>query len=189
LVLYTVVHQPRSEIWTLFDNVLLLTKGTTAYSGPASECIPYFARLGYELPPFVNPAEHVIDLIAVDTRSEELESSSSLRVESLKQAWTDCCNSLAEKAADQAANQSQPRPERSRSLSQAHHAGFVRQTWVLIRRTWTTTIRDPMGMFGSLVEAVGMALINGWIFYKLDGSQAGIRSRLGALYVPLRIVI
>jgi hypothetical protein len=37
-------------------------------------------------------------------------------------------------------------------------------------------------MFGSLVEAVGMAVITGWIFLQLDGSLSGIRSRQGALY-------
>jgi hypothetical protein len=44
------------------------------------------------------------------------------------------------------------------------------------------TIRDPMGMFGSLFEAVAMAIITGWIFLDLNGSLSGIRSRQGALY-------
>jgi ABC-type transport system involved in cytochrome c biogenesis ATPase subunit len=39
-----------------------------------------------------------------------------------------------------------------------------------------------MGMFGSLVEAIGMGIITGWIFLQLDGSLSGIRSRQGALY-------
>ena len=37
-------------------------------------------------------------------------------------------------------------------------------------------------MLGSLVEAIGMAVITGWIFLQLDGSLSGIRSRQGALY-------
>lgn len=39
-----------------------------------------------------------------------------------------------------------------------------------------------MGMFGSLIEAIGMGVITGWIFLQLDGSLSGIRSRQGALY-------
>jgi ABC-type multidrug transport system fused ATPase/permease subunit len=39
-----------------------------------------------------------------------------------------------------------------------------------------------MGMFGSLLEAISMAVITGWIFLQLDGSLSGIRSRQGALY-------
>jgi ABC-type multidrug transport system ATPase subunit len=39
-----------------------------------------------------------------------------------------------------------------------------------------------MGMFGSLLEAISMAIITGWIFLQVDGSLSGIRSRQGALY-------
>ena len=49
-------------------------------------------------------------------------------------------------------------------------------------RTLKTTIRDPMGIAGSLVEAISLGIIARWIFVKLDGSLAGIRSREGALY-------
>jgi hypothetical protein len=37
-------------------------------------------------------------------------------------------------------------------------------------------------MFGSLAEAISMAVITGWIFLQVDGSLSGIRSRQGALY-------
>lgn len=39
-----------------------------------------------------------------------------------------------------------------------------------------------MGMLGSLLEAISMAVITGWIFLNVDGSLSGIRSRQGALY-------
>ena len=53
---------------------------------------------------------------------------------------------------------------------------------MLTRRTTLTTIRDPYGMAGSLFEAIIMGIITGWVFYKLDKSVQGIRSREGALY-------
>lgn len=41
------VHQPRSDIWQLFDNVLLLVKGgRTAYSGPRSKVLSFFQAAG-----------------------------------------------------------------------------------------------------------------------------------------------
>ena len=39
-----------------------------------------------------------------------------------------------------------------------------------------------MGIGGSMLEAISMAIITGWIFLQLDGSLSGIRSREGALY-------
>lgn len=46
------IHQPRSDIWQMFDNALLLVKGgRTAYSGPANAILPFFAKVGKECPP------------------------------------------------------------------------------------------------------------------------------------------
>ena len=53
-----VLHQPRWEMFCLFDDVLLLGKGGyTVYLGPAVEAKPYFERLGYVFPAEVNPAD------------------------------------------------------------------------------------------------------------------------------------
>ncbi|OCL02648.1 hypothetical protein AOQ84DRAFT_228715, partial [Glonium stellatum] len=174
------IHQPRSEIWSLFDNIILLTKGAPAYSGSAEECLPYFSRLGYELPPFVNPAEYLIDIVAVDSRSPELESASTARVEDIKRAWRE--HTALGTLEDDAIQLSEENPVSNSDSFIAYHSAMLRQVRVLTARTWLVTIRDPMGMFGSLVEAIGMAVITGWIFYDLSETQAGIRSREGALY-------
>jgi hypothetical protein len=128
----------------------------------------------------VNPAEHLIDVVAVDSRTPELEGVSSARVEHIKAAWKEnsARNPLAgstDEAQDIVATSNSKKFE-------AYHSAVLRQTRVLTARTWIVTIRDPMGMFGSLVEAISMAVISGAIFYQLDGSLAGIRSRQGALY-------
>jgi ABC-type multidrug transport system ATPase subunit len=53
----TTIHQPRSEIWGMFDRLVILTRGSPVFSGRADDCIPWFGKIGMELPPFVNPAE------------------------------------------------------------------------------------------------------------------------------------
>lgn len=179
----TTIHQPRSEIWSLFDRVVLLTQGNCAYSGPAAECIPYFTTLGFPLPPFCNPAEHIIDAVAVDTRSPELEASSSARVEDLKEAWKEPSHAIRKKVSE---NPTKEVAATASLLEQADHVKevpFLRQLRVLTSRTLLVTIRDPMGLLGVFLEAVFMGIAAGWIFYKLDGSLAGIRSRQGAMYV------
>lgn len=39
------IHVPRSESWTLFDQIVLLTKGRIAYSGPRESCLQWFLSL------------------------------------------------------------------------------------------------------------------------------------------------
>lgn len=174
------IHQPRSEIWGLFDHLILLSGGSSLYNGTVKECLPYFAGLGYPLPPFINPAEHLVDLAAIDTRSPELEAGSLTRVDGLKRHWrlrleSQIPVSKGEKSPASAQRDVQT-PPRSR------RPAVGRQIRVLTARTLKVTIRDPLGVIASFVEAIGMGVLIGWIFLSLDGSLAGIRSREGALY-------
>ncbi|KAF1963513.1 ABC transporter-like protein [Byssothecium circinans] len=173
------IHQPRSEIWSLFDNLILLTKGRPAYTGSAKECLSYFAKLGHEMPAFTNPAEHLIDIVSVDNRSDEAEAVARERVDRIIEAWREHSSQTASEKVQQDSASVTKRTERTFKVKQT---SLVQQTRVLTARTFTVTTRDPMGMFGSLVEAIGMAIITGWIFLQLDGSLSGIRSRQGALY-------
>ncbi|KAJ5341263.1 hypothetical protein N7541_010387 [Penicillium brevicompactum] len=177
------IHAPRSEIWSLFDNVVLLAKGSALYSGSLEGSLSHFEENGYVLPPFVNPAEFLIDLAAIDNRTEELEAASKARVQRLTGVWTtkqECVAPVNQK------HEEAPRTTLKSDLDGQYittkTVSFRRQFRVLTSRTYVTTIRDPMGVAGSLLEAIGMAVINGWIFLQLDETQSGIRSREGSLY-------
>jgi ATP-binding cassette subfamily G (WHITE) protein 1 len=69
------IHQPSSEIFYLFDDLILLSEGEIIYSGPVVDAVPYFARHGYQCPTFNNPADYIFMNILKDnddkTRSEE----------------------------------------------------------------------------------------------------------------------
>lgn len=86
-VIFT-IHQPRSNIVSLFDRLLLLAKGKVVYSGEFSQCQEYFDRIGYSCPPGFNIADYLVDLTmhvgAPQTPTEEgipgLNGSSALSV-------------------------------------------------------------------------------------------------------------
>lgn len=60
-VIFT-IHQPRSNIVALFDQLVLLAKGRTVYSGPFGNCQAYFDNIGYSCPPGFNIADYLVDL-------------------------------------------------------------------------------------------------------------------------------
>jgi len=151
----TTIHQPRSEIWGMFDRLVILTRGSPVYSGKADACVPWFQKNGMELPPFVNPAEFLIDIAAVDNRTPELESVSVERVERLKTAWAGESERIYQAQEKELASSPVARKDHSR----ARHSPFIRQTRVLTARSFLTTYRDPLGMVGSLIEAVGVCRI------------------------------
>ena len=174
------IHQPRSEIWNLFDSVLLLARGSPLYSGPAARCLTYFEEHGYTLPPFINPAEYLIDLAAVDTRSPEAEEISSARVSGLVRAFS--ASPEKESLQTTEVQGSSGPTEATRDVATQHQSSLAHQINILTARTLKVTYRDPMGVAGSMLETISMAVIMGWIFLQLDGTLSGIRSREGALY-------
>lgn len=60
-VIFT-IHQPRSNIVALFDNLILLAKGQAVYSGPFPQCQGYFDNIGFSCPPGFNIADYLVDL-------------------------------------------------------------------------------------------------------------------------------
>lgn len=58
------IHQPRSNIFAQFDEILLLSDGHIAYAGAAQESMEYFEKLGFPCPKNFNPADHIIDVLA-----------------------------------------------------------------------------------------------------------------------------
>lgn len=179
----TTIHQPRSEIWDLFDNLIILARGSPVYSGPMDGCVPWFSGLGFDLPPFVNPAEFFIDHSAIDNRTPELESETTARVERLTAAWKE--ESSDRFAPVSSSNTLETSTKPMKAKQEQHHAGFFRQLRVLTHRTFRTTVRDRMGMAGSLGESILMAITTGYIFYALPRDLAGIRSREAALYTAV----
>ena len=51
------IHQPRSELFPIFDQVGLLSQGEMVYLGPRSEMVDYFSQLSYPCPVHANPLD------------------------------------------------------------------------------------------------------------------------------------
>ena len=75
------IHQPRSSIFALFDQLLLLSEGRVMYHGAARDACAYFASIGFRAPSSFNPADFLIDLLSVDLRTPEKEATTKQRIE------------------------------------------------------------------------------------------------------------
>lgn len=82
------IHQPRSDVFALFDRITLLTKGHAVYSGPARALLPYFSLAHALVPPeHTNPLDFVVDKSSIDTRDDVAEQETTARVERLFDTW------------------------------------------------------------------------------------------------------
>jgi ABC-type multidrug transport system ATPase subunit len=69
LTIISVIHQPRYEIFTMFDQVVLLGKGgRVVYIGPSQRCLEYFERIGFSCPNLTNPPDFFLDVISGKVR-------------------------------------------------------------------------------------------------------------------------
>jgi hypothetical protein len=86
--LIVTIHQPRSDLFAHFGNILLLARGGhPIYAGPADSMLAHFAGLGHECPRHVNPADFALDLITVDLQHERREAASRKKVRKLVESW------------------------------------------------------------------------------------------------------
>ncbi|TPX72646.1 hypothetical protein SpCBS45565_g00404 [Spizellomyces sp. 'palustris'] len=65
LTIVAVIHQPRYEIFTEFDDILMIAPGgRTAYLGPTNQVQSYFESFGFEFDPRANPADILMDILS-----------------------------------------------------------------------------------------------------------------------------
>jgi len=80
ITIYT-IHQPSTQIYNIFDRIMLLTDGRIAYSGTRENVIPYFEQIKMPVPPQTNPAEFMLDIVNKDF-------SDAAHVNAVIDAWT-----------------------------------------------------------------------------------------------------
>ncbi|KAJ1864810.1 (ABC) transporter [Coemansia sp. RSA 989] len=57
------IHQPRADIFSMFDQLLVLAAGQMCYSGPAADMVDYLASIGHPVPEGYNVADFSVDLV------------------------------------------------------------------------------------------------------------------------------
>ena len=57
------IHQPQQKIFELFDNLILMKRGSIVYQGSCLKSIQFLDNVGLPCPEGVNPADYLIDVI------------------------------------------------------------------------------------------------------------------------------
>ena len=172
------IHQPRSSIVDLFDDLYLLAGGRCAYFGPTRSAREWFAaNTRYEIPHDVNVAEYLIDLVSVDASTPETMAASAQRIDDIVKAM----------------RASPPAPEASSAKASSgggrelavtgKRVGFWGQFPLLLRRSWRQVIRDKSTNKVRLMTSLNSAMVFGSIFWKMRLTQTAIQDRMGLLQV------
>ncbi|XP_047708010.1 ATP-binding cassette sub-family G member 5 isoform X3 [Prionailurus viverrinus] len=81
------IHQPRSELFQLFDKIAILSYGELVFCGTPVEMLDFFNGCNYPCPEHSNPFDFYMDLTSVDTQSKEREMETYKRVQMIESAY------------------------------------------------------------------------------------------------------
>lgn len=70
----TTIHQPSSRLFSKFDKLILLGKGSSLYFGKASDAMLYFSSMGCSPLIAMNPAEFLTDLANGNIKDKSVPS-------------------------------------------------------------------------------------------------------------------
>ncbi|KAF9307888.1 hypothetical protein BG003_011923 [Podila horticola] len=216
------IHQPRSEIFKLlteYDNqMVLLSRGDVVYSGPVNSVLPWFESLGIGSCPIgVNPLDFLLDLSMIDFANEAIEKPTAVRRDWLVRAWADREQSItlvsspiivrsptdvSDFVGGGEGSKNVGTEARPSFMSLAvdiipkgSEPGLWSQIRVLTSRGWINQCRDRTVIWGSIGECILIGLVVSAIFFQIDRTEAGIRSRssliyvVGALHIYLMLMI
>jgi len=195
------IHQPRSEIFKLlseFDGqMVLLSRGDVVYSGPVHSVLPWLELVGVgSCPTGVNPFDYLLDLSMIDFASEAMEKATAARRDRLVRAWADrertlpLIRSLNDATISTSGSESFKHIGANSFMALAVDIipkGSGPSLWsqirVLTSRGWRNQCRDSIVIWGSICECILVGLVLGAIFFQMDRTEAGIRSRYSLIYV------
>nr|XP_019561089.1 ATP-binding cassette sub-family G member 4-like [Aedes albopictus] len=63
----SVIHQPASSLFQLFDDVFLLSNGKCIYSGPIGELVHSLAEAGFHCPKYYNRADFALEIASMSS--------------------------------------------------------------------------------------------------------------------------
>jgi len=170
------IHQPSSEIFALFDRLILLSSGKTAYSGPAKKAVEYFASLGYPCPTYSNPSDFYMKILKIRDETDQE------RVDKITQEWVvrghETMQTLSTNNYDSS--------ESSKILEEVEKPlktpMWTKEVGLLCYRAIVDTYRNPITFYARLIQFVAVSLFLGATYIPLGNDQASIQDRTGVLF-------
>lgn len=167
----------------MFDKLLLLSQGRTAYSGPIAEVQPYFDQCGFPIPLYMNPAEFIIDFVNTDFARDRIEVEQQLDM--VHSSWSK--SRLAGLTLSEL-NEEQHRTSLPSTYNWTHDVAITNQApWhaiqtALIHRSFIKSYRDIIAYGIRIAMYMGLAIMMGTIWLRLSPVQSNIQSFINAIF-------
>lgn len=168
IIVIATIHAPSIETLQLFDKMMVLAQGRVAFNGTFEEASRRCEEVGYPLPAYHNPGDHLLDLVSTDFGAAE---DKTVVVQSLVNAQA---------AADQshAITDGQHEELDSVKVTKKTFGHSAHVTMVLMERTIINYSRNLLAYGVRMGMYAGMGFLLATIWIRLGHSDAKINDRL-----------
>ncbi|KAF8924719.1 hypothetical protein BGZ58_001512, partial [Dissophora ornata] len=212
------IHQPRSDIFYMFDQTLVVSKGSAIYFGPTDTAADYFSRRGLVCPPNYNIADYLLD-IAMDqelvTKAKNFNDVEAEKTGVTSGHQTHVSGNLVSRrpanhngnASDTTRNsyETSVRMEElgssgssTASLSETnvvqkkqktvYPTSFLTQLRVIMKRSLQTLIRDKSLLVLHFAVSVILGVFIGGLYFHVSMNLSGFQNRAGSLFFMLALL-
>ncbi|CAM6031546.1 unnamed protein product, partial [Sphagnum compactum] len=150
------VHQPSSQMFHLFDRLLLLCRGQTAYFGDVNKVVDFFQDIGFQMKPHYNPADFIYDAVF------EVDG---------KHLWMDSHSHSSSTSGDSQDNE----------FPFGYPTGFCTQFKILSKRNFKDA-RPRMLSKLNWLQTVVLGIMAGSLWYQLPRNEASLHDIQGWMF-------
>jgi ATP-binding cassette subfamily G (WHITE) protein 2 len=166
------IHQPATQIFNLFDDLMILKSGKIVYHGPADEVVNHYAEAGFPCPVHTNPADHVLDVISPAKFTEDEIKEADENADKIRLLYTP---PLVEDPPIK-------KDKRKKDKSLPSRPSWFSQVWYLFLRAMQNVMRARMVLFAQLVQTIIFGILIGTVFLDIGTNQEGQKKRLSVLF-------
>eukprot|EP01060_Flectonema_neradi_P039917 TRINITY_DN8957_c0_g1_i1.p1 TRINITY_DN8957_c0_g1~~TRINITY_DN8957_c0_g1_i1.p1 ORF type:complete len:651 (+),score=116.24 TRINITY_DN8957_c0_g1_i1:2175-4127(+) len=185
------IHQPSSQVFSKFSQLVLMTQGSVIYSGRPDSSVEYFSSIGYECPHYTNPPDFYMKLMKTGSTGNEMSlrdmSLCHEMCDKLVKEWSEVSDSKKLSYSPATVEMETLTPKGKNTKSDEREGGlyqtsFLTQFVALSQRSLKNVVRNPMLSKARTVQSVILGLLIGAIFYNQGYSPRGVKGIQGALF-------
>ncbi|TMW67509.1 hypothetical protein Poli38472_011129 [Pythium oligandrum] len=185
--------QPSPEVFGLFDDVMILSKGRVMYHGPCDQVVNYFQELGFHCPPNRDVADYLMDLGTKQQHQYEVARSDGSNHPRKAREFAEIYvkstvhnQMLMEVHGPHDPVLLKDKEEHFDQIPEFHQSYFA-SVMTLTRRQLKLTLRNPAMIQGRAIMSIFTSLLYGSVFWQLDPKN--IQVIVGLLYQSVMFLI
>ena len=167
------IHQPSSEIFFLFDLIIVMNNGKVLYQGPVTEMAPHFKIGGFACPENYNPSDYVMFLNQTETEATLTERGVFMNLPPANLFSNSAMNSVVTVSG-----------EKSITIK----SSLLKQTMFVAYRECVNSYRDVTALVSRFGLTIFLSVLYGLIFMGIGGKDNSDPTNLNSHFGSMTMV-